>query len=377
VRFGAYHIYVPALLKPGASTLLAQLWALRHAETDLPGLAELPAISASGRTSVDVNPEFSANVYRRFGYRVYGARAVRIDILERLADLIRPALSWSPARGGERPEGAIDTGRGFIVTPAMTSLLGASGEDMAVILRGLGYHAESRPASELTIAPKAEPESESEAGADTPSALAAGDVAAATDTAAAVTTQGAQQGETAAEAPAAAPADAPIEAPAEAEASEAPVAPEPDVTIADTGAAGEGTATVPPAGAQSPETPSSKAPSAQTPSSAAPEPVPAGDEPAMVEVWRIGGQRRHAGRSGRRSQRTDGRSGETKSPPPRGKEQSGAGPAANKAGGQRKGGKPGKYRPAAKPRHEKPIDPDNPFAALAALKKNLEKTGDR
>ena len=50
---------------------------------------------------------------------------------------------------------------------------------------------------------------------------------------------------------------------------------------------------------------------------------------------------------------------------------SGARPAANKAGKQ------GKRKPALKPPRERPIDPDNPFAALAALKKTLEKTGDR
>ena len=37
VRFGAYHIYIPVLLKPAPSTLLAQLWALKHKDLDLPG----------------------------------------------------------------------------------------------------------------------------------------------------------------------------------------------------------------------------------------------------------------------------------------------------------------------------------------------------
>ena len=102
------------------------------------GLAELPAISGSGRTSAAVDPAFDKDLYRRFGFRTYGSRAVRIDILERLADLIRPALAWTPGATGERPAGAFAEGRAFTVTPAMTSLLGASGEDMAVILKGLG-----------------------------------------------------------------------------------------------------------------------------------------------------------------------------------------------------------------------------------------------
>ena len=63
----------------------------------MPGLAELAADLGSGRTSVAVDPTFDPDVYRRFGFRIYGSRAVRIDILERLADLIRPALAWTPA----------------------------------------------------------------------------------------------------------------------------------------------------------------------------------------------------------------------------------------------------------------------------------------
>ena len=69
---------------------------------------------------------------------------MRVDILERLADLIRPALSWREASPGPKPAGAFD-GRGFTVTGAMTSLTGASGEDFASILRSLGYRMERRP----------------------------------------------------------------------------------------------------------------------------------------------------------------------------------------------------------------------------------------
>ena len=105
VRFGAYHIYIPALLKPAPSTLAAQLWALKNKDLDVPGLAELPAISGSGRTSVAVDPAFNQDIYRRFGFRIYGNRAVRIDILERLADLIRPALSWTPGAHGRAARG--------------------------------------------------------------------------------------------------------------------------------------------------------------------------------------------------------------------------------------------------------------------------------
>src|SRR5262249_52052407 len=83
-------------------------------------------------------------LYRIAGYRVCGERAVRVDILERLADLIRPALSWREGAPGPKPAAAFD-GRGFTVTLAMTSLTGCSGEEFASILRSLGYRMDKRP----------------------------------------------------------------------------------------------------------------------------------------------------------------------------------------------------------------------------------------
>jgi ATP-dependent RNA helicase SUPV3L1/SUV3 len=143
VRFGAYHIYVPALLKPGPRSLAAQLWAVKHGGPDLKGLDELQRLAASGRTSFPVDKETQKSLYRTIGYRVCGERAVRVDILERLADLIRPALAWREGVS-PKPAGAFD-GRGFVVTQAMTSLTGSSGEDFGSILRALGYRMERRP----------------------------------------------------------------------------------------------------------------------------------------------------------------------------------------------------------------------------------------
>ena len=58
------------------------------------GVGDLPHLAASGRTSIPVDKDTAKALYRTAGYRVCGDRAVRVDILERLADLIRPALSW-------------------------------------------------------------------------------------------------------------------------------------------------------------------------------------------------------------------------------------------------------------------------------------------
>jgi ATP-dependent RNA helicase SUPV3L1/SUV3 len=144
VRFGAYHIYVPALLKPAARALAALLWAIKQDGVDLSALSGAQQLAGSGRTSFPVDKTLPRDAYRMLGYRQCGERAVRVDILERLADLIRPALSWREASPGEKPAGAFD-GRGFVVTQAMTSLTGSAGEDFASVLRALGYRMEKRP----------------------------------------------------------------------------------------------------------------------------------------------------------------------------------------------------------------------------------------
>ena len=144
VRFGAYHIYLPILLKPAPRALATQLWALKHESAGRQGRRRIAASCGCGRTSIPVDKETPKQLYRTAGYRICGERAVRVDILERLADLIRPILSWREASPGPKPDGAFD-GRGFTVTGAMTSLTGASGEDFASILRSLGYRMDRKP----------------------------------------------------------------------------------------------------------------------------------------------------------------------------------------------------------------------------------------
>ena len=151
VRFGAYHIFLPALLKPAPRTLAAQLWALKNGGLDQRGLDEIAHLASSGRTSIKVDPEIAKGLYRAAGFRVCGERAVRVDILERLADLIRPAIAYRPGTTpGEAPVGTAD-GDAFVATVGMTSLVGCSGEDFASILKSLGYAAETRPGPAITV----------------------------------------------------------------------------------------------------------------------------------------------------------------------------------------------------------------------------------
>src|SRR5262249_33879143 len=141
VRFGAYHIYLPTLLKPAPRVLATQLWALKHGGAEKKGLDAIEQLAASGRTSIATDEEIPKPLYRMAGYRVCGVRAVRVDILERLADLIRPALAWRSGATGAKPPGAIE-GFGFTVSGGMTSVAGCSGENLASVLRSLGYRME-------------------------------------------------------------------------------------------------------------------------------------------------------------------------------------------------------------------------------------------
>ncbi len=144
VRFGAYHIYVPGLLKPAARALASLLWSLKHDSVDLAALTSAQHLASTGRTSFPADKALDRDAYRTLGYRLAGERAVRVDILERLADLIRPALAWREGSTLPKPPGAFD-GRSFTVTQAMTSLTGSAGEDFASILRALGYRMDRRP----------------------------------------------------------------------------------------------------------------------------------------------------------------------------------------------------------------------------------------
>ncbi|MBL7309370.1 hypothetical protein INQ13_23525, partial [Escherichia coli] len=96
---------------------------LRNGGLDQRGLDEIAHLAGSGRTSIKVDREIAKGLYRAAGFRVSGERAVRVDILERLADLIRPAIAYRPGTTpGAPPDGTAD-GDGFVATVGMTSLV--------------------------------------------------------------------------------------------------------------------------------------------------------------------------------------------------------------------------------------------------------------
>lgn len=300
VRFGAYHLYFPGLLKPAARALAALLWALKQDNVDLSSLSGAQHLASSGRTSFPVDKALPRDAYRVLGYKQAGERAVRVDILERLADLIRPALAWRENASGEKPAGAFD-GRSFVVTQAMTSLTGSAGEDFASVLRALGYRMEKRPplpqkpvvteqVMTETVAAETPP---AEGSAETSSEIStetAAEAVAGLPEEPAASTEAAAEPITVEDAPGMELQDEQAHAaePALEASPEVPVTPEDAPGIAPPA---EETAASPEAAgleAAAAETVATEA--AASPDAAAPEAAVAPAEPELVEVWRPGGR---------------------------------------------------------------------------------------
>ena len=171
VRFGAYYVYLPQSLKPAARALALQLWSLHAPDANGEELARtLLPLASSGRTSLPVSPAISKDGYRIAGFRPCGERVVRVDIVERLSDMIRVAfVSCLPSEAAPSP------GPAFLVSGQMTSLTGCSGEAFASILRSLGYESFEIARSQLTPPQPAAPAKPvAEAPADPATTLADG-----------------------------------------------------------------------------------------------------------------------------------------------------------------------------------------------------------
>jgi ATP-dependent RNA helicase SUPV3L1/SUV3 len=142
-RFGAFNIFLPALLKPAATDMRLLLWWLQKTKGDnMAGPVSAPP--ANGLTSTLTDASKPEGFYTLCGYRVCGKRAVRVDMLERLSDLIRDRVFWKPRIPEEtRPVGSVEGG-GFTVVSDMMSLVGCSGEEFEEILVDLGFRAQKK-----------------------------------------------------------------------------------------------------------------------------------------------------------------------------------------------------------------------------------------
>jgi ATP-dependent RNA helicase SUPV3L1/SUV3 len=163
MRFGAVTLFLPALLKPAATDLRLLLWHLEQKKS------EIAAAPANGLTSVAADASATPGFYDVCGYRVCGNRAVRVDMLERLSDLIRDRVFWKPRIPEEqRPAGSIEGG-GFTVISDMMSLVGCSGEEFEKILESLGFRSQKKsiPKPQPVVKTVAAPEAVVELVAET------------------------------------------------------------------------------------------------------------------------------------------------------------------------------------------------------------------
>jgi len=120
VRFGQFTVFLPLVLKPAPTRLRLVLWSLAE------GLGEFPESPPPGLVTVPVAGDAPEGYALMSGYRPAGTRAIRIDMLERLADMLRTEDS----RGG------------FEAKADMLSITGMTLEQFADLMQGLGYKAE-------------------------------------------------------------------------------------------------------------------------------------------------------------------------------------------------------------------------------------------
>ncbi len=385
VRFGQYTIFQPLMLKPAVTRLRLILWSLKE------GFDVFPEAPPPGLVTVPAAQGVPHGYYTRAGYRLAGERAIRIDMLERLADMIR----------------GLDARAGFEATPDMLSITGLGLDQFAGLMRGMGYQATegTRPkrrapkpaevaAAAAPVEAVTEPASEilSEVSAETPGE---------TPDQVPVGVPGDTPVEIPADSPAEVPGGAPVESPP-APPAEAPIEPPAEVPVNDPPEAPPAEPAVPvepPAPAEPPaepseppapvETPATEPPATEPPAEARAEAVESPPESLEVESFYtfVRAPRARPGRpAGNPRQQRGPEAGER--PERRAK------PAGRHGGGQQQSerdgnrakggehggrGKPPKGKPernrdehsARPPRPrapEKPVDPDNPFAALMALK---------
>ena len=139
VRFGQFTIFCPLLLKPAPTEFRLALSSIWREE------AEQITPPSAGLVTVIADESYLPHHYPLSGYKRVGARAIRVDMLERLADLLRDK----------------DANAGFEATADMLSITGLTLEQLADVMQNIGYEAEKGEREAPAKAPK-----EGEAQAD-------------------------------------------------------------------------------------------------------------------------------------------------------------------------------------------------------------------
>ena len=118
LRLGFLDVFMPAMAKPERISAAARLWSVHHG-------IEPPPPPPPGAVSVPADEAWPSGFAQACGYRVIGARAYRVDMVDRLAAQARGAARAGP----------------FAPDAAMLSLLGCGHGELAEVLAALGYRA--------------------------------------------------------------------------------------------------------------------------------------------------------------------------------------------------------------------------------------------
>ncbi len=380
LRFGQYTLFLPALLKPAPARLRIVLWGIAQ------GMDEIPAPPPAGVVTFAAPEGLPEAYFQMAGYRRAGDRALRLDMLERLADMTR----------------GLDARKGFEATADMLSITGLTLEQFASLMEGMGYRAEKAERPKVKTMPVTPAEEPADTG--TPAPAEAEAEAEAVETAAVEPVEAGDAPETGAgDEGAPAPVDdvVSLDNPGEALESAPPATAFAEADIAAVEAVEQGPTDVD----QAPERPVSGDAAApmvadsEEPMAAMGQPssAPKEAEGKTVEVsipdattgemetfytFRILPKgRRQRGDAPRREggeNRAPRKDGERKPRREGGKSEARPNDASRKGGKPR--GKPGQGRPdgnrdapkrehsAAPPRPNRPVDPDSPFAILQKLK---------
>lgn len=137
MRFAQYGVFVRDILKPAAQETKLILWALFHE------FEKMPDLPPAGVVTIPYNPHMPEGYYNIAGYKICGDFAVRADMVEKLADAVRPlALKTETNPKAE-----------FEITPQHMSLVGKSGEAFDAILKSLGYDYRSEDVNIVSVSP--------------------------------------------------------------------------------------------------------------------------------------------------------------------------------------------------------------------------------
>lgn len=131
IRLGPILAFMPELNKPAAVRLRALLWSIYN-DAPLPA-----AVPNDGIVSVRIE-EGDSQYYRAIGYPLYGKRAVRIDMLDRVISCV-----YEHAKNGK-----------FQARHEMAEWLGSSIQDMYEVLEAMGHTKIYDPADNVADEPE-------------------------------------------------------------------------------------------------------------------------------------------------------------------------------------------------------------------------------